>query len=161
MARDHPCVPPEPGASQEVPGDTSPDAGGMCERDTHPEAGQAGELAVERGEAVVTHREMFLQGRPREAPVSRERSRGCAGQWSGPHTDSGVPQSQESWDQLSPDPQEAAGTPPVSNWLIGPSVPMLPPHPPFLGADLAETPQCCSRIQGALGCYQAGSWQSI
>lgn len=30
--------------------------------DTHPQAGQAGELAVERGEVVVAHGEMLLRG---------------------------------------------------------------------------------------------------
>lgn len=44
------------------------------EGDTHPEAGQARELSMERGEAVVTHGEVFLQGSTRQAPVSRERS---------------------------------------------------------------------------------------
>lgn len=73
-------MPPEPGAGREVPGDTSPDAGGLHEGDTYPEAGQAGELAVERGEAVVTHGEVFLQG---QTPVSREEP-GLRGAVAGP-----------------------------------------------------------------------------
>lgn len=151
--------PPEPGAGQGVRGDTSPDAGGTHKGDTYPEAGQAGELAMERGEAVVTHGEVFLQGSPRQAPMRGERRQGCVGQQSGPHADVGAPQSQESrglaetWGELSPDPHEAVAMPPVSNWLICPSVSMLPPRPSFPGADLAETPQPCCRVGDTPGCY--------
>lgn len=66
----------------------------------------------------------------------------------------------EAWGELSPDAQKAAGTLPVSNWLVGPSMPTLPLYPSFLGADLAEKPQPCCRVRGALGCYRAGLRQS-
>jgi len=76
VARDDPRVPPR---ARGWPGDPSPEAGGTCEGDAYPEAGQAGELAVERGEAVVTHGEVFLQGSPSQ---QREGLHGAAvGPW--------------------------------------------------------------------------------
>lgn len=68
-----------PQSPGEVPGDTSPEAGGLGEGDTHPEAGQAGELAVERGEAVVADREVLLRGTPREAPSEQREEPGLCG----------------------------------------------------------------------------------
>lgn len=92
---------------------------------------------MERGEAVVTHGEVFLQGSPREAPVSRERSWGCAGQWLGPHIHVEAPPSQESWGPVKPCHTQGCWDTPSPKLVGWPSVLALPPHPSFPGEALA------------------------
>lgn len=106
---------------------------------------------MERGEAVVTHREVLLWGTP-ENPGEQRQEPGLR---LGPHANGGIPGSQGSWGLVGHGVSSALTHTRMlgcSQSQTGPSVPTLPPHPLILRADLAGTPQPCCGVRGALGC---------
>lgn len=106
---------------------------------------------MERGEAVVTHREVFLQGSPRQAPVSRERSWGCVEQGLGPHIDVEAAPPQESWGLC--EALSHTGLPGHSQPQTGVQHACTASTSLIAWGSPGWTPQPCCRVWGALGCH--------